>query len=392
MKDLTIRYSVTQFTFWAAYTGTSSFATTWLLDQGMPSGVVGVLLAAAGILSCLTQPALAGVADKARGFVLDRMLVWMSAFCALCAAVQMIPGIPMMAAGLAYAALMWSSDAMVPLVNGLSIACPQAGYPINYGAARGIGSAASAVASLVIGYVLARYGAGWMILILIAFRLFCILSLLGYPKIGGLSAQQAAGDDGCSVWSFFRRYKWYCLSLLGILFLGMFHAMTENYMIAIVGRLGGDSSHVGIALAISCIAGAPVIFFYSRIRKRIPEELLLRIAAVSFLVKAVLFRLAGSIGVIYGIQLLQITSYGFLAPAQVFYAGARVRRCDMVKGQAFITAAYALGCSCGNFAGGALLHYGVDAMLMAGILMTMAGTVILFATVGTKDRSALETV
>ena len=45
MKNLTPRYSLTQFTFWAAYSGTTSFATTYLLDQGLSSGTVGVLLA-----------------------------------------------------------------------------------------------------------------------------------------------------------------------------------------------------------------------------------------------------------------------------------------------------------------------------------------------------------
>ena len=59
----------------------------------------------------------------------------------------------------------------------------------------------------------------------------------------------------------------------------------------------------------------------------------------------------------------------------------------MVKGQAFITAAYALGCSAGNFTGGQLLTLGVDAILIAGILMALIGTVIIFSTVNKSDRS-----
>lgn len=62
-----------------------------------------------------------------------------------------------------------------------------------------------------------------------------------------------------------------------------------------------------------------------------------------------------------------------------------IRQTDMVKGQAFSTAAYALGCSMGNFAGGQLLGLGVQAILIAGIGMTLAGTVILFATVTKSD-------
>ena len=59
----------------------------------------------------------------------------------------------------------------------------------------------------------------------------------------------------------------------------------------------------------------------------------------------------------------------------------------MVKGQAFSTAAYALGCSAGNFAGGQLLGFGVGAILIAGIIMTLIGTILLFTTVTKSDFS-----
>ena len=74
-KNLTLRYTLTQFTFWAASTGAASFATTYLLGCGVPSGIIGVLLAAAGLLSCLTQPILAGIADKAKRFIVLKMMI-----------------------------------------------------------------------------------------------------------------------------------------------------------------------------------------------------------------------------------------------------------------------------------------------------------------------------
>ena len=58
----------------------------------------------------------------------------------------------------------------------------------------------------------------------------------------------------------------------------------------------------------------------------------------------------------------------------------------MVKGQAFITAAYALGCSLGNFTGGQMLNLGVSAMLLSGIMMALAGTVVMFLTVDRRDN------
>ena len=385
MKNLTLRYSVTQFTHWASATGASSFATAYLLSKGIPSGVVGTMLALAGILSCLTQPFLASAADKSKSFLLTKMLLALSGVCALCFAVQLIPGLPLYAAGLCYIAGVWGADTMTPLLNALSVAYDQADYPINYGAARGIGAAASALSSLVLGHVLARFGTPWMLVFLVGFRLLSILTILTYPRIGKPAPAENGARESCSVAYFFAHYKWYCVSPAGILFLGMYHAMTENYLIAILGRLGGDSSHVGTALFIASMSGAPVIFFFSLIRKRSKDTRLLKIAALSFLVKAVLFYFAESITAIYLLQLLQITSYGFLGPVQVYYANEKVEQTDMVKGQAFITAAYALGCSAGNFAGGQLLGLGVDAILLAGIAMALLGTVIIFLTVNRSD-------
>ena len=385
MKNLTLRYSVTQFTYWAASSGAAAFATTYLLDKGVPSGMVGLLLAMAGLLSCVTQPVLASVADKAERFVLTKMLLLLSAVCCVCFSLQLVSKLPLMVAAALYMAGVWSSDVMVPLLNALSVACNGAGFPINYGAARGIGSAATAISSLVIGFIIAEMGTTWMLLFLLIARICCIFTLVGYPNIRKEVQTRTEKQESYSIPQFFSRYRWYCVSLLGFAFLGMFLAMMENYMIAIMGALGGDSSHVGTALFISAMVTSPVIFFFSKVRARFKDTSLLRIAAVSFLIRAVCLYFAKDITTIYLLQLLHITSYGFMHPAQVYYANAKVCSTDMVKGQAFITAAWALGCSAGNFAGGQLLNLGVEAILIAGIVMTLTGTVIMFLTVIKTD-------
>ena len=388
MKNLTFKYSLTQFTFWAAVTGAESFATTYLLGYGVPSATVGLLLAAAGLLSCLTQPVLAGIADKSEKFLLPKIMLGMTILSTLCFSALLIPQISAMVAGLCYMAGAWSSDVMIPFTNALCICYTQQGFSTNYGAARGIGAAASACSSLVLGFVIARLGSTWMILLLVLFRILFVLLLCRYPKIKKITVTQDIAGSSCSIQEFFSRYRWYCVSLLGIALLGMFLTITENYLIAIMGALGGDSSHVGIALFISSLVVSPTIFFFSKIRANVKDVNLLKIAAISFLMRSVCLYFAKDITTIYLVQLLHISSYGFMHPTQVYYANASVHNNDMVKGQAFITAAYALGCSGGNFLGGLLLPYGVSTILFAGIIITLAGSLILFLTVDKSDRIA----
>lgn len=383
-KNLTVRYALTQCFFWASAMGAASYATTVLLEKGLSSSLIGILLAGSGILACLSQPFFASFADRSKKYVLPQIMLFLSAICVACFSAQLIPGMPVLAAGILYTVGMWASDAILPLLNALNVACDKGGYPINFGAARGIGSIASATASLVLGHILARWGHSWMFLFVVFFRILSMITIAGFPK---LEKQISTGtaDESCGIAAFFLRYRWFCVSLLGISFLGMFHAMTESYLIAIMERLGGNSSNVGTALFISSMSGAPVIFFYAFFHKRLKNESLLKISALTFLLKSIMFCLAPSIGFIYALELLQTTSYGFLGPTQVFYAGARVKAADMVKGQAFIAVAYTLGCSCGNFAGGQLLTFGVSTMLIAGVAMALSGTVILFLTLNKSD-------
>ena len=387
---LTLRYSITHFTHWAAGTAAVSFATLYLMNRGVSAGMAGTLLALSGLLSCISQPFLAAAADRAKKMVIVNMLIGMSVICCLCFVFQLLPGLPVLAAGIFYMIGIWSSDAMVPILNALSVAYQEAGYEINYGMGRGVGAIASAVSALGVGVIIAKFGTVWMILFLLFFRAAGIFALTGYPKIqkniskkSGKTEKKA--EDSCTLLQFVKRYKWYCTSLLAILFLGMFHAMTENYMIVIMEKLGGDSSNVGVAIFIASMVAFPVICSFSFLYKRLKVTVILKIAAVSFLAKSILFYFAGNVTAIYFIQLIQITSYAFLAPAQVYYANEKVNSSDMVKGQAFITAAYALGCSAGNFAGGQLLPMGANAIMQAGIVMAAVGTGIMFLTVNQSD-------
>lgn len=387
---LTLRYSITHFTHWAAGTAAVSFATLYLMNRGVSAGMAGTLLALSGLLSCISQPFLAAAADRAKKMIIVNMLIGMTLVCCLCFVLQLIPGLPVMAAGIFYMIGIWNSDAMVPILNALSVAYQDAGYEINYGMGRGVGAVASAVSALGVGFIIAKLGTVWMILFLLFFRAAGIFALIGYPRIQKNSSFKnrkatEKTENSCTLLQFVGRYKWYCASLAAVLFLGMFHAMTENYMIVIMEKLGGDSSNVGVAIFIASMVAFPVICSFSVLYKRMKVTVILKIAAISFLAKSILFYFAGSVTAIYFIQLIQITSYAFLAPAQVYYANEKVNSSDMVKGQAFITAAYALGCSAGNFAGGQLLPFGANAIIQAGIVMAAVGTGIMFLTVNKSD-------
>ena len=393
-RNLTIRYSLHQFAYWAASAGIISFATTFLLEKGFPSSRVGLLMACASLLSGITQPNLAAVADRAKKCILSPLIIALTGICTLCFALLLLDGLPSGVFALLYLCGVWSFDAMIPLLNALHIHYTGQGYHINYGLARGVGSLSYSLSALALGYVIQSLGPNWMIRAILLLLPLCILITLSYPR-GGRNTTEAhehhlSQEEVSSLIGFFLRYRWYCLSLVGVLLLAMFHAMTENYLIAIMGRLGGDSRHVGVALFVATVTEAGVLVFFDQIRRKISDHWLLRYAAFSFLLKSVLLLIAPSIPFLYAVQLLQMTSYAFLSPVQVYYASEKVAPADMVKGQAFITASYTLGCASGNLVGGLLMeHFGVISILIAGVIIAALGTIVLLLTVDRQDAYRL---
>lgn len=99
--------------------------------------MVGFLLALAWLCSCLSQPVLASLADRAEKFVLTKMLLIMSVLCSVCILLQLLPGISIMLMAVLYMVSIWSSDAMVSLLNAISVAYNNAGYFVDYGCSRG---------------------------------------------------------------------------------------------------------------------------------------------------------------------------------------------------------------------------------------------------------------
>ena len=385
-KSLTFQYTFHQMAYWATAAGIVSFATAFLLQQGFAASTVGILLASGNLLSCCFQPFLAQLADRTGGNVLKWMTAALTGISAACfLSIQLLP-LPQVVFGLLYLLGVFAFDAMNPLMNALNVSYMTGGYTINYGLSRGMGSLAYAFAALGIGKVMARFGAEWMVWISISLLAINAAMSLSYPSLQVTVSGEKKTNESCSIPVFFRRYKWYCVSLLGVILLGMFHAMTENYLIEIVTPLGGDSGTVGVALFIATVIEAVILVYLDKVRSRISDNWLLKIAGLAFLLKAVLFLLASSITAIYVIQLLQGISYTFLSPIQMYYANNKVGAADMVKGQAFITASYTLGCAAGNFTGGQLLSaFGIRVMLIAGILMAAAGTAVFFLTVEKKD-------
>lgn len=381
--NITLIYSLQQFTFWAGIGGVVTFAATYLLGKGFTAAQVGWILFGSSAMSFLLQPVVASYVDRAEKNALLPITMGLASIAVIC----LIPVIflkgPSLIFALLYLVSAMALDMQIPLQNSIIAYYSMRGWKINYGLGRGVGSAGFAVATLTYGYMIEKLGPNWMLgtamVMFIAFGLFTLM----YPKDESRPVTESEeASAGVSLGEFFGKYKWYCISLFGTLFLAMFHIMTENYLIEIMRRFGGDSTNVGINLFIATAVEAPGMVMFPKIREKIGSAKVMIIAGAMYIVKALIYIFTHSIGIFYAAQTLQCVTYVFLSGVQMYYAEECTDAADMVKGQSMITAFYTLGCALGNLLGGSVITgSGVQGLLYVGGAMTVIGMAVILVTV-----------
>lgn len=382
-KNLTLHYSLNQIFYWAAIGGVVSFAASYLLSNGFTAAQIGWILFGAYIFSFLLQPVVGAIADRAEKSILTLIMIVLCCISVSCfLAIMFIP------AGNAVFALLYlvgvmTLDMQVPLMNSLSVYYPKHGYKINYGLGRGMGGFGYALATLGYGYLIEFLGEKYMVIAALGFIVLTAVLSLTYPKVedGGEIGTADEKQNTSTLGEFFVKYKWYCVSLLGVLLLGMFHVMTENYFIEIFRRVGGDNSNVGTALFIATVTELPSMAVFTVVLNKLGIKKIMIISALAFMLKAVVLILATSITQIYIIQITQCVNYVFIAMGQVYYAEECVDSADMIKGQSTVTASYTLGCAVGNLLGGVIISAsGVAALLNTGLVVTVLALAVLIIT------------
>ncbi|WP_448947531.1 MFS transporter, partial [Lachnoanaerobaculum sp.] len=184
-------------------------------------------------------------------------------------------------------------------------------------------------------------------------------------------------DERTNVIHFIEKYPYFSLMVLAVLFMFFSHNIVATYLLQIIQSLGGNSSNLGTAMFIQAVVEIPVLFTFSYIMKTVKVGNLMIIAALGYVLKAVMYFSSVNIAMIYITQLSQICSFAILAAASVYFTGMVVDHKDQTTGQAFMSGMVSAGTVLGSLFGGAIIdHMGVRAMLSVNIFITIAGLFI----------------
>lgn len=379
-KSITAAYAGAQGLHWAAYCGVISLAGIYLQAKGFDTAQVGFVLALATIAPALIQPFLAASADRSARLSLRAYLTILSVLAISCSLLLFLFDLPDFVVLSVFLLASVLIHLLEPLLNSIASYSFRNGIPLDFGISRSMGSIAFAFTSLGLGYAAKHLGGDSIVLfsgLLTALFLVCLFLLPKMPPEGSAGKESETAIKSCSVAQFLIRYPRYVWTMVGFFFIAAFHVMTETYLINMMERIGGDSSHVGVAMLVANASEFIVIFFFERIRKLLSSGKWLIVAAFFFAVKALLFHLAPSVPMMYLAQALESVTYGIYAPSIVHFADEEIAPADSVKGQSIWIAIFTLGGSLGNYAGGFIIKAAsVRAMTFSGFLFCALGALI----------------
>ena len=402
-KLWTLRYAIINITYFAAFCGVHAYAAVYLLDKGFTNTQVGILLAVANVLSVVLQPIVAGFVDKP-GRLSNRIVVMiatllMIAGCGLLYAV----GSNFAAVFIIYALIYMVQMGYQPMMIAMNFEYQKAGCRINFGLARGLGSAGFAVTSAFMGNAVKNFGVNVILVVNIAVLTisFIMVWFFKEPRFGALeSTGENISDRDCAdtktknavahnnIIEFVKYYPSFTVMLIGVAFLFFAHNAINDFLIQIVRDMGGNETQMGYANFLQAILELPMMAMAASIIRKTGTKFLLSFSAVFFTLKVlIMFASKGLVGMFIS-QSFQFFAYAVLIPTAAIYVTEKLEELDQVKGQALINCAITVGGVFSNLTCGKILDvYDVKRMLLIGLIVSIVGTVLVVCALYSKGKA-----
>ena len=389
-KKLNWHHAAMQGTFWAGFCAIWGFLSVFLLDKGFTNGQIGLINSLALLLSILIQPILTMLSDHSVRFDNRRILTLLTVLLLGIIAVVSFYGKNHLVIAVCFVLIGVSLQMMSPFFNAIVMEYHLRGIPVNYGFGRGFGSACYAAMSLGMGLVLEKRAPGVILPVSAAFLVLMLLTLITFryplPDVPGSTA--GVQDEQLSSGQILRRYPDFVLLLIASALLMASHNTVNTYFIHVTQRIGRGESLMGTVIAISAFMELPSMSLFSYFNAHFSIKTLLRVSALSFLVKIVLLTVAPSPALMYVAAVLQFFEYGIFQPAMVYYTAQLLGIANLIKGQSlYHIFSNGIGPALASMFCGILLdRFGTLAMLLFLVFCCVAGLIIVCIATRKKNR------
>lgn len=371
------KYRLLQCLYWMSGCVAWGYFVSYLTEYGYSALLGGFLAAGFSLTAAVLQPVLGRIADKSARFHWKRIFVLLAAATELVLLVLLFARQSLIV-GIFFGLYSMLVTTLNSMVNVVCFYYEHRGTDMNFGVARGLGSFAYAALSFVLGRLIAPLGIRVVVVAGLVIMTVMLVLALSFPYYGNGEAETAeATRPAAGRAGFLRKYPAFLLMVAAVALYLFFHDMYTNYLLYILSDVGGDNASLGTALSIAALVEIPVMFLSGRLIKRFTSRLLLVFAGVMLVVRGILYCLAGSVGAIYLIQLLQVPTFAVIASAMVIFTDECMEERDLATGQSLMGMTMAIGNTFGYLIGGILIdRFGTKVMLLCGTVASLLGTVL----------------
>ena len=386
LERLNTKYALVNIGFLLLVAGSMGYAYNFLSQSGFDDGTIGTVMSAISLLGVFAGPAAGDIVDRSDKITQKMFISGSMILCGLGAVILLLlpAGSPLIIPVVIISFM--SATIGMPLLNGMAFIYEKAGGVINYGLCRGLGSAAYAVGSNIVGRLWAVLGTKTLPLWVIAGS---ILTFFAVNLMPDAPKELAKSDDkpvekgeSISILQFFGKYRDLFFVVVALMLMYFCHFIINNYMAKVIGMFAttGIEEIQGNALFIAAMLELPMMFGFSIVLNRLGVNRILIIASIIYSIKHVLTFMVTNVPMFYGAMSLQMLSYAALVPAVVYFSNEHVAEEDRNKGQAVFATASSIGGLLASFLGGWLFTFiPVRAVLGIGAASSVAGTLLLIA-------------
>lgn len=393
----TIFYSEAFAMYWCIYCVISSFASVYLLEKGYTNTGIGILLAAANIVSVIIQPLAANLSDRSRRITVIDVIIIMAVLIGAFELLTLVTKGRSLLMFAAYVLMLAFHAGTQPLLNSISMKLARCGISADYGISRGIGSLGYSLMSIAMGSVVAAFGAKLLPLVGVLCVLLLLPGMLGlryiyrHPescKSGAAASETVLESKEITMRKFVTGHRLFMAISAGIFILFYHQQIINFFMLQIFSAVGGDSTDMGLYFSIMSFLEIPALIGFSRLNKRFSTVFLLKLGVTGLVLRGLLMYLAASPLSMQLSLIVHPIGFPLFLGAIVKYINEIMDEGEAVRGQSMYVIVITLSAIAASFTGGILLDsVGSRYMLLICLLLCVIGAAIVLPLI---DKAANE--
>ena len=399
-KNLNLKYALINAAYLMMLCATAGYAYNFLSQIGFPDGTVGIIISLISVCGVIGQTVSGSIIDKSekldeKTFISLSMIVTI----VLSGLLIIYKGQSILTIVLVVIAFTSAAIGM-PFLNSMAFIYEQEGQTINYGLGRGVGSAAYAVGSALLGRLWSWGGKDILPIYILVMAVLVFLSVRLMPTVKKQTAVSENGEkvSQISYGEFFKKYNRIILVVVSLILMYFCHMLMNTYIAKVITNIiGADAAAAagtvegiqGTALFIQAMVELPTMFGFALLLKKFSVNKLLIIAAVVFSIKHIMILLCPNVPMLYASMVLQMFSYAIVVPAAVYFSNENVAAEDRNKGQAVMGVTATVGGLIASLVGGQLFQYmSTSSVLTIGVAASCIGTVLMIIGIRNSEKKA----